>query len=592
MFSKLRERKMVQWAVAYGAGALVLLEIADFLADAFDWPTVTLRVITVVVAFALLAVLVIAWYHGEKGHQRVRAVEMLLLALIASAGAGTVWWVGTRAVAEETAGAGSDPADTLITAVDRPADGRTGVAVLPFVNITGDGAHASFADGMTEDLIAELAREPGLRVISRTSVMQYKDTDKNIPLIGRELGVDAVLEGSIQVAGDQVRITAQLIDARTDEHLWAQTYDRSISDILRVQSEVARDISENLRESLGADVELVARTERPEVDPAAVEFMMQGRELASSDAPADRARAAALFEQAVARDSNLVSAVAELAEISLPADMDPMDAPAAGPVPDPKVRALVRRAMERMPDLPAFQTFEIRSALEDNDLAQAEAAARRAVEANPNNVSAQRYLALLLGRHGRFDQALQHLEAAQALDPHSHTLGTDIGEMLYAAGRHDAAIAQLEGVLQKHPRHVPARIGLGLAYQAKGNHERAIEELHRAAEQSHQNPLVLGTLGWVLAAQGEVAEARSLVDSLRNSPALHGAGSVAIAQILMGLGEVEEAARWLQGEASGRAAAEAPRIQWLRLDPRFRRVFADSIVDSLIVRKPRPPRGR
>ena len=575
---RLKERKMVQWAIAYGAAALVLLELADFLAEAFDWPMMTLRLITVAVAFAFLAVLVIAWYHGEQGHQRVKTTEALLLTAIVLSGGATAWWVGTRTAAAVPATAesasGGEDSDVLMTSAMDLDDGRTGVAILPFLTIGAGEDGESFADGITEDIIAEVASVEGLRVISRTSVMQYRGSERSIPQIGRELGVDVILEGSVRRVGEDVRIVATLIDAQTDEHLWTSTYDRNIKDILQVQTDVARDVAAQMRERLGLEVQLAANTDRPEVDPAAFEQVVEGRKLAESAEPEERQRGVEMLMDAVVRDSNLVTvALPALAELAAPeADRMGMMLPPSPPSPD--VAAAMQRAMRHAPTAPAVRTFSIRRALGEADFAEAEAEARQAIEENPNNAMAHRYYGLLKGRQEQYDEAIEHLREAARLDPHSATIATDLGEMLYAAGRTDAATAQLRRVLAEHPGHVPARVALGLTYQAAGQNERAVAELRRAAEESHDNPMVMGSLGWVFATQGALAEARAVLDTLRVRSDTRGA-SVAIAQVLSGLGEMDEAAQWLWQTGDGQGNAEI--FRWIGLDPKLKAVFRDSI---------------
>jgi adenylate cyclase len=561
---------MVQWALAYGAFALVVLELTDFLGDAFDWPVVVARVMTVVVAFAFLAVLVIAWYHGEEGHQRVRASELALLTVIALLGGSVAWWVGVRAAEEAEAQIVADAsADSPIRPAAAVADGRTGLAVLPFVNIGGDADSEYFSDGMTEDIIAELSRADGLRVISRTSVMQYKGSDKNIPQIGRELGVDVILEGSVRRSDDQIRIVAQLIDAETDEHLWSETYDRDARDILALQTDVARSIAAALSGRLGPQVQLADAGDRPEIDPEAYNLYLQGRQLSTSVAPNDRERATELLNAALARDSNVAVAFTGMAEALVPLEADAQEMVPPSP---PALDRVIERAMEKLPESAPFRTTVVmRRALDEGDFTRAEEAARRAVEQNPNQPQAQRWYGLLLGRMERYDEALEHLRAAQALDPHSPLIATELGEMLYAAGRIDEAVVQLESVLSKHPRHTPARMNLGLALHARGDEERAVAELRAAAEQSN-NPAVLGSLGFVLATAGHATEARVVLDSLKLvrshiTPA-------AVAHIYAGLGEAQEALRWIETAAVSQAGALlSPRLtrdlHALRDDPRF-----------------------
>ena len=592
---RLRERKVVQWALGYGAFALVVLELTDFLGDAFDWPVLFARVITVVVAFGFLAALVVAWHHGEHGHQRVRASEVLLLSVIALLGGSVAWWVGARAADEAAAEAGAagaaDPAVTPVAGVVE--DGRTGLAVLPFRNFGGDPADEYFTDGMTEDIIAELSRAAGLRVISRTSVMQYKGVDKPIPEIGRELGVDVILEGSVRRENERVRIVAQLIDARTDEHLWTETYDRETRDILELQREVAQAIATALSELLGPEVRLADTGDRPRVDPEAYNLYLRGRQLAASASPADRERGSELLGEALARDSNVAVAITGMAEALMP--MATGEAPEV-PRP-PALDSVIRAAMERIPQAAQRTTIVLRRALDAGDFPRAEEAARRALQENPNQPQTHRWYAMLLGRMGRHDEALEHLRSAQNLDPHSLVIATDIGDMLYAAGRTDEAIRQYEQVLRRHPEFVPARTSLGLALNAAGEQERAVAELRRAAEQSENNPNVLGSLGYVLAVAGQVEEARALVDSLqkvsgRRLPA------AAIAHVHAGMGNVEEALKWLERSSGEHSSAIlSPRLQrdleMLRNDPRFAAMLQGRAVpDSAVAPRSRRDDGR
>ncbi|MGH7554686.1 MAG: hypothetical protein ACREMQ_16915, partial [Longimicrobiales bacterium] len=233
---ELKQRKLVQWGLGYLAASLVLVQFADFLSDTFAWQPAVLRVMTVILGFAFLAVLVVAWYHGERGHQTMRPSELLWLALIAIAAGLTSWRLAQPPVQAADLAANDLVGD--VTPVQSMNDARKSVAVRPFSNIGEDPANEYFSDGITEDIIARLSQVSGLRVISRTSVMQYKKTDKTIRQIGQELGVEYVLEGSVQRSNDDVRIIAQLIDANTDEHVWSGIFDRQIQDILAVQGEV------------------------------------------------------------------------------------------------------------------------------------------------------------------------------------------------------------------------------------------------------------------------------------------------------------------------------------------------------------------
>jgi Flp pilus assembly protein TadD len=299
-----------------------------------------------------------------------------------------------------------------------------------------------------------------------------------------------------------------------------------------------------------------------------------------------------MIAEAVSMDSNAVAfALPALAEVAGP-EFDPTDMMAAPPPPDPDVERIVNRMMQHAPNAPSVHTINIRRALDESDFARADSVARRAIAENPNNAMAHRYLGLLRGRQGRTDEAIASLRAAGRLDPHSPSIGTDLGEMLSAAGRTTDAIQQFERVVREHPDFTPARVGLGLAYQSAGQEERALAQLQRAAVESDHNPMVMGSLGYVYAAQGAIASANAVLDSLRLSPDKRGGTSVAIARVLTGLGQLEQAAQSLQESGDGRARSMSYRVEWLRMDPMLRALFPDTAADSLTARNGRRPQGR
>jgi TolB-like protein/Tfp pilus assembly protein PilF len=523
-FKRVSERRIVRWALGYLAGAWILLEFTDFLAGDFDWP----------------------------GY--------------------------TAAVAMDDA----SPAPFRLAAMD-PREARVALAVLPFVNLGGDPDDEYFSDGVTEDIIAAVSRIPDLRVISRTSVMTYKNTDRSVVQIGQELNVDLVLEGSVRRVGDRVRIVAQLIDARSDDHLWSETYDRDIRDILAIQAEVAQHIARELSSAVGAPV-VLADAGGQSVDPEAYSLYLQGRQLARSEMPEDRQQAAALFEAAVELDTTLTVAYSALAESVVPEDPGDVAPPARQT--SERVMRVVQRGLERAGGSPELHlSAAVHHALHQRDVAGAAESARKAIEANPNHAGARRWYAALLGRMGRHDEALEHLYIARSLDPLSAGVAAEIGEMLYAMGRHDEAIRELDAALARDPRQPGARATLGLAYQAKGETARAIEELRRAAEDP-RGVHVLGSLGYVFAVSGQRQAARAVLDSLRLGLSGGGVPHVALAQIHAGLGEADQALQWLQRSAdSTTAVMMAPHMarafEGLRSDPRFQA--------ALGLRPPAPP---
>jgi TolB-like protein/Flp pilus assembly protein TadD len=588
LLRRLKERKVVQWGLLYLAGAWVLLQFADFLGDTFDWPVVSMQVLLVLAAFGLLGILVLAWYHGDRGHQRMTTVEVLLLVVIAAAASAATWQVGVRGIASASAGGGTGAGtgNALVPVSDEPVDPRS-IAVLPFANFGGAQEDEYFSDGVTEDIIAQLARIDGLRVISRTSVMQYKGTSKTVRQIGEELGVAAVLEGSVRRSGDQVRIVAQLIDARTDEHLWAETYDRGVQDVLKIQADVARRIAQALEAEL-SPVQMAELSEA-EIDPEAYSLYLKGRELANSEAPEDAARAAELFSEALGIDSTFTFAYSALAEtMSAVGVRVGQETSGAVVVATPDVDSIMRVALAKVPRAPEVQTYAVRQNLGRWNFEQAAEAGRRAVQQNPNHAPARQAYANVLSRRGEYDAALRELEQARALDPHSPSILSDLGEVHFAAGHFDEAIRQLRATVQRFPDHVDARINLALAYRAQGRNEEALAELRRAAERSPESPVVLGMLGQLLAEAGQPEEARRILGELmqRGRPT----PPVAVAQIYSGLGEHDEAVRWLERAARERSAT--------LVNPRWNRLLQEMHLDSATARRifvvpmpPTPPAG-
>jgi TolB-like protein/Flp pilus assembly protein TadD len=570
---RISDRRVVQWALGYVAGAWILLEFTDFLAGEFGWPGSIVRVMLVALAAGFLATLVISWFHGDKGHQQVTRTEVILLTAIGVTGLAVA-----VQVARMTTAAAAAAAVEARPAVPVELRDGVGIAVLPFLNLSADPDNEYFSDGVTEDIIAELSRVPGLRVISRTSVMTYKNTEKSVPQIAQELGVSVILEGSVRRSGDQVRIVAQLIDAATDEHLWSATYDRDIRNILEIQSDVARQIAGALAATLGepqlalADAPVAAEA----VDPDAYSMYLRGRQLARAEDAENRGRAVELLSQAIELDSTFEPAWGALAEAIIPTSFDT----AIGAV-EQQTRALqlLEHRLDRVGARPDVLTsVMIRRVAEGLDIRAAADSVRRAVERSPNYMEARRWHGLLLARQGRPEQGLEQLREAQRLDPLNPSIGTEIGEILYALGRDDDAVTQLHAVLGHSPGHVPARIVLGLALHGRGEGEAAIAELRRAVDESRGDPIARGSLGYVLAREGRTEQARAILAALSAGPA-RGSVPLAIAHVYAGLGMTDSAAHWLGRARESRSPVLfGPRwvraFDALRDDPRFRRLLA------------------
>ena len=238
LLAELRQRKMVQWLLAYLAGAWVLLQVADMVGAQFGWPAGLMRGLTIAAAVGVFVVLLLAWYHGERGAQRVSGTELLLLTLLLAIGGGMLWKFAPTAPVSRVPAAAKPAA-----AATAPAAAAKSIAVLPFVNMSTDPENEFFSDGLSEEILNSLARIEGMQVVARTSSFQFKGRNQDLRDIGEKLGVAVILEGSVRREGERARITAQLIRARDGFHLWSQTYDRTVKDTLAVQLDIAEQVA-------------------------------------------------------------------------------------------------------------------------------------------------------------------------------------------------------------------------------------------------------------------------------------------------------------------------------------------------------------
>ncbi len=251
LWSGLRRRKVVQWGIAYVAAAWGLLQGLAYLSTVFQWSAQLQRPVTMAFLVGLPIALVLAWYHGDRGHQRVSGREFAILIVLLLLGGGLFWWVGRMPVAPPVTATAAGAAAPVAQAAADTKPAGTSIAVLPFVNMSGDKDNEYFSDGISEELLNVLVRVDGLGVASRTSSFAYKGSPLGTAAIASALKVNHLLEGSVRKAGNHVRITAQLIDAANDRHLWSETYDRELTDIFAIQEEIANSIVDALRDELG-----------------------------------------------------------------------------------------------------------------------------------------------------------------------------------------------------------------------------------------------------------------------------------------------------------------------------------------------------
>jgi TolB-like protein/DNA-binding winged helix-turn-helix (wHTH) protein/Tfp pilus assembly protein PilF len=446
------------------------------------------------------------------------------------------------------------------------------LAVLPLESLSSDASQDYFADGMTDELISDLGQISALRVISRTSTMAYKHTSKPLPQIARELNVDAVVEGTVLRSGDQVRITAQLIEAAADKHLWSQSYQGELRDTLALQSKVARAIADQIRINLNPR-ERAALESVKVVNPQAYESYLKGRYFWNKRTADGLKVALAYFNQAIDEDPKYAQAYSGLADTyALLGDwqyavMTPKEAL-------PQAKAAAIKALELDSALgEAHNSLAFCLDGFDWDFDSAGKEFRRALELNPGYATAHHWYAWHLSLLGRYDEAIEEMRKAENLDPLSLIINADLAELLVLAHSYDESIQQSRKTIEMDPNFALAHNQLAQAYLQKHMNDEAVAELQKAAQLSGRSPTVMANLARGYAAAGKRSEAIKLLGDLKkrsNSTYSHGSE---IAVIYAALGDRDQAMNWLEKSYEERfnpGVLLRPGFDPLRSDPRFR----------------------
>ncbi|TMI62291.1 tetratricopeptide repeat protein [Candidatus Bathyarchaeota archaeon] len=451
------------------------------------------------------------------------------------------------------------------------------IAVLPLSNISSDNRDEYFADGMTEELISTLSRIAGLRVIARTSVIRYKATTKPIIEIGKELGVNTILEGSVRKSGNKIRITAQLIDASSEEHLWAQEYDRELEDIFTIQSDIAKRIAKALKVRVMQSESLRLEKKATGI-PEAYSFYLKGRHSSSTRAEAGLNSAIGYFEKALKADPKFALAYTGLADaysiLALLEFVPPREAFPKAKIAAEKALALDDRLAEAHVSL-GLVRFQY-----EWDWSGAEKEFKRALELNSGYAPAHQYYADYLKALGRFDDALSEMGQAKSLDPLSLAINTGVGHVLYLSREYDRSIEQYRKTVDSDPAFIPARLWFGRPYMQKGMFREAIDQLKEAVKLSNESTVSLAMLGQAYASAGQANEAQEILGRLLERAKKQYVPSYWIALVQMSIGNKDEAFAWLERAYNERSSW----LVWANVEPRFDRLRDDARFDSILSR--------
>jgi TolB-like protein/Tfp pilus assembly protein PilF len=547
-FGELKRRNVYKVAVAYAVVASLLIQIATQVFPFFEIPNWTVRLVVLVITVGFPIALIIAWAFEltPEGLKRTETADAepelaqsrkgvwIYVVIIAGALSVGVFFLGRYTSSKQSGGA------------ELPAKS---IAVLPFENLSEDKANAYFAEGIQDEILTRLAKIAELKVISRTSTAHYASAPGDLRGIAKQLGVANILEGSVQKAGDSVRVNVQLINALTDSHLWAESFDRQLTDIFRIESEIAKTIADTLQAKLsGAERSAIAA--RPTENSEAHDLYLRGRYFVAKRRGGDFKRAIDYFNQAVAKDPNYAPAYAGLADsyIILPEYSGEATASTI-----PKAKAAAEKALALDNNLAeAHVSLALVWQGADLNLERAGRELRRAIELNPNYADAHYFLAVLvLHSLGQFDQAIAEMKRAIELDPFSPIMNTNLGYCYFLARRYPEAITQLRKALELDPNFSYTHLLLGLALEQSGDLSEAIKEyekvheIEKADERSGQN-VGLALLAHAYALHGNRDKALQLLGQVKDLDQRRGAVyAYGYALVYLGLGDKSQAIDWL-----------------------------------------------
>jgi TolB-like protein/Flp pilus assembly protein TadD len=556
--ARLRQRKLVQWALAYVAFAFALIQVLDVVAQRFGWPDQLERILILALAIGFVVVLVLAWYHGERGAQRVSSTEIVILALLLAIGGGLLWrYERMQPSTNSPIAAQPNPVATttnvLARAVPIPAKS---VAVLPLSNESGEKDQQYFSDGLSEDLITALSQFAGLKVINRDSSFRFRDSKDSVQAIGEKLGVAHLLEGSVQKLGDEVRVSAELVNCADGSTLWSQHYDRPYKDLFALQDDISKSVAAALKTKLLDVGGAVVQNDRPPGgNLAAYNAFLQGEFHAHRETEADQRKAIDYFTDATRIDPDYAAAWAALGGTRGNLAGNYVGGSEAAQA-WKEARAAVNHALRLDSNLAsahAAYTFILFSA--DHDWKQAAAEAQRAHQLAPDK--GYLTLAMVQGALGNAQQAVDLLRHGLSTDPLCAACYDYLARFLPALGEFDEAARAVRKALEINPERYFSRMQLTYVYAMQGNAAAALQ----AAQQ--EPPGVWRDEALAMALQ--VGSDRPAADTALRTAIAKDSGDAAyqIAEIYALRRDPDNMFKWLERASRNRD----PGIQLLLTDP-------------------------
>jgi TolB-like protein/Tfp pilus assembly protein PilF len=583
-FAELKRRNVVRMAGLYLVGAWLLVQVAGTVLPMFGAPDWLPRSIVILLAIGFLPALIFSWVfemtpQGLKrdedvapeqsiAPQTARRMDRMIIGVLVLA---LAYFAFDKFVLAPRRVASPNDLSSAINAKS--------IAVLPFENLSEDKANAYFAEGMQDEILTRLAKITDLKVISRTSTQHFKSSPDNLPQIARQLGVAYILEGSVQKAGDAVRVNVQLIKATSDAHLWADTFDRKLTDIFAVESEIAKTIADSLQAKLSSSAEHVLAS-RPTDNPEAHELYLKGRYFWNRRTGANLQKAVGYFEQAVEKDPKYALAYSGLADchVLLPVY------PELGSYPRdemPKALAAAHKAVELDDSLAEARTSLARALASDLQLSAAMSEFKRAIELNPSYATAHQWFGECLQSQGRVEEGLAELKRAQEVDPLSLVNNALVGFALETVGKSKEAIAQLRKTIEMDPNFANTHGLLGNVLENQGQLKEAVVEYEKSYSLG-ADPIAAAQLARAYFLVGRKAEAQQLWDKLKALSERQYVPAYSLALVQLAFGDKNAAIRSLKKSYQDHAPFDSVDLGWilidhrlddLRTDPRFKQLI-------------------